>query len=153
MATTPAAPATPAPAPTRAPAPAPASPTILSPVARRPRAAARIAPPARLTYTRHATAGVSDDRIIANALNLFYKIMVCVGGVAILIWILFGGFKLGRATASVGSDSSPTVVYQPSPVPILAPPMVQPAPPPRELTPEERAEQYKEERRRQYGIR
>ena len=44
----------------------------------------------------------------------------------------------------------------PAPAPVVAPQpqlVVQPAPPPRVLTPEERAEQYKEERRRQYGIR
>ena len=153
MATTPTAPVLPAPAPT--PSPALAPPTTLSPVTRR--RVTRTAPPARMAYTRHATAGNSDDRIIASALSVFYKIMAWGGGIAILIWILFGGFKWGRATTPVGVVSSPMVVERiierPAPAPAPQPqPVVQPASP-RELTPEERAEQYKEERRRQYGVR
>ncbi|OGN02266.1 MAG: hypothetical protein A2655_04710 [Candidatus Yanofskybacteria bacterium RIFCSPHIGHO2_01_FULL_43_42] len=113
------APATPVPAPTPPPAPV-VSPTTLSPVTRRPRPA-RTVPPARMAYVRHATAGDSDDRIIANALSVFYKVMAWAGGVAILILILFGGFKLGRATAPSSNSSAPTNVNQPAPTPAPAP--------------------------------
>lgn len=131
------------------PVPATAA-TTLSSTRRR---TAHPVPSARMAYTRHATAGDQDDRIIANALDVFYKFMAIGGGVAILAWILFGGFNWGRATAPTSSTptaSKPQVVYVSPAVPVA-----QPAPPPsqRELTPEERAEQYKEERRRQYGIR
>lgn len=65
------------------------------------RRATRTAPPARVAYTRHATPGNNDDRVTANALVVFYKIMAWAGGVAILVWILFGGFQLGKASASI----------------------------------------------------
>ncbi|OGN07616.1 MAG: hypothetical protein A2750_04375 [Candidatus Yanofskybacteria bacterium RIFCSPHIGHO2_01_FULL_45_42] len=108
----PAAPATPAPAPTRTTPPlAPVSPTALSPVTRRSRPARTAPPPARLTYTRHATAGDSDDdRIISNSLMTFFKIIAWGGGIAILAWILFGGIQWGRATAPAGPASSSTVI-------------------------------------------
>lgn len=117
---------TPTPAPIAPATPASISAT-LSPTRRR---TARIAPPARMVYTRHATAGDDDDRIISHVLNVFYKIMAWGGGIAILIWILFGGIQWGRATASTGSTVAPEqVIYVPAPVPAVQPVLAQPPAP------------------------
>ena len=70
-----------------------------------------------MAYVRHATAGDSDDRIIANALSVFYKVMAWAGGVAILIdaftdnrnrtnqELKFLLSEMGYAVASPGSAS------------------------------------------------
>lgn len=105
---------TPTPAPSAPATPASTSAT-LSPTRRQ---TARIAPPARMVYTRHATAGDKDDRIISQTLNVFYKIMAWGGGIAILIWILFGGIQWGRATAPAGSMPASQVIYVPNPAPV-----------------------------------
>lgn len=100
---------------------APAIPT-LAPVTLSPtrRQTTRIAPPARMVYARHATAGDKDDQIVSHALNLFYKIMAWGGGIAVLAWILFGGFNWGRATAPTGSTAaSQQVIYVPAPAPAV----------------------------------
>lgn len=53
--------------------------------------------------------GDRDDRITSHALATFYKIMAWAGGVAILGWVLFGGFQWGRATTPT---SAPTIIAQ-----------------------------------------
>ncbi len=88
-----------------------------------------------------------------------------LGPVEGLIWAILFSFAIGVilyliarpyvADSPVVAPASRVVervVERPAPAPTPAP-IVRPAPPPRELTPEEQAEQYKEERRRQYGIR
>lgn len=67
-------------------------------------------------------------------------------------WFLY--FNGNRNSASASQPRViERVIERPAPAPAPAPaPKVQPAPTPRQLTPEERAEQYKEERRRQYGV-
>lgn len=147
MATTPTpapvAPARPAPAP---PAPAPA----------RRRATPRATPPIRVAYTRHATVGDdSDDRILNPAWDQFKTVMALVGG--ILFFLVFGTmmFVLGVTGAYRSHPSTraeQTQIERTAPTPMPSAPVVA-QPPRRELAPEERAEQYKEERRRQYGIR
>lgn len=104
--------------PTLTPAPvsAPIPPTPTPPTA---------APPVRVAYTRYATAGDRDDRITSHALDIFYKVMAWAGGVAILGWVLFGGFQWGRATAPT---SVPTVLQSAPTVQPATPPIQQPAP-------------------------
>jgi len=119
---TPTAPATPAP------------PTTLSPVTRR--RPACTAPPARMVYTRHATAGDSDDRIVNPAWDKFRTVMVWVGG--ILFLLVFGGlmFAFGvigayRSHPSVGvsTPTSQVISQQPAPTPTPTPaPTVRPTP-------------------------
>ena len=116
--------ATPTPTPTPAPPPAPASPTTLSPVTRRRRRAGHAAPPARITYTRHAIAADQDDRIIASSLNMFYKIMAWAGGVAVLTLILLGGIWWGKATVASSQATSPAL-------PAVVRRVIQPPVPPR----------------------
>ena len=87
--------------------------TPASPPARR--RTARPTPPTRVTYTRYATAGNNDDRIVNPAWFRFLIVTLCVGGVAVLGWRIFGGFQLGRATVSpaVSSVSLPAT-YAPT---------------------------------------
>ena len=87
--------------------------------------AARPTPPVRMAYTRHATAGSADDRVLNPVFAKFLIGMLWFGGIAILGWILFGGFKLGRATAPSGSASAPPAIYVPAPIPA---PTTQPTP-------------------------
>ena len=112
MATPTGAPATPVPAPTRTtPPPAPVPPTALSPVTRR--RSARTAPPTRVTYTRHATTGDDDDRIVANALVTFYKVMAWGGGAAILWIFVSTAHCVGANTTS--ATTAPTAGSVPAP--------------------------------------
>lgn len=134
---TPTAPVTPAPAPTRTSAPAPVPPTTtLSPVTRR--RPARTAPPARMAYVRHATAGDSDDRIVNPAWDTFKTAMVWIGGALFLL--VFGGlmFTVGvigayRSHPSTGvSTPTPQVISQqpaPTPAPVVQPTPVRPPAP------------------------
>lgn len=99
--------------------------------ARRARGARTPPPQARVAYTRHATAGDGDDRIVNPAWYQFLKIMLGFGGVAILFWILFGGIQWGKATTPAPLvTSTSSVAPSPSavPVPVAVPPT--PAPPP-----------------------
>lgn len=119
-------PTTPVPVPTTSTIP---TPTVVTSTRRR---AARVVPSTRVAYTRHATAGGDkDDRIIAHALNVFYKIMVWGGGIAIFGWTLFGGFNWGRAVTPVGSAPASQVIYVSAsvPAPVAQPVPVQPSAP------------------------
>ena len=88
----------------------------------------RIPPPIRVAYTRHATAGDNDDRIVNPAWYRFLIIMLLVGGPAILFWIFFGGFQMGRATVT----TAPVTIASPAPAPVHtpAPVAIPPAPTP-----------------------
>ena len=133
---------------------------------RRPRVA-RTTPPVRLAYTRHATAGDGDDRIVNPAWYRFLLIMLGVGGVAALLWIIYGGFQWGRATTSRMPISTPVVTVPSTPTPapqVIQPVVVQPvviqppAPSPEQVpTPtisdaERRNEALKERLRSRYQI-
>ena len=100
---------TPTPVPTSTPTPPPAPPPppapVLSPITRR--RTARTAPPARIAYTRYATAGERDDRIVSSTLATVYKVMAWVGGTAVIILILFGGFQWGKS--AIQSASPPAL--------------------------------------------
>lgn len=100
---------------------------------RRARGARTSPPAARLAYTRHATAGNSDDRINSQALVTFWKVMTVLGGVAIL-WILV---STSHCVGRQGGVMSPTSVTPPSsasvysslppaPVPVAIPSIVFP---------------------------
>jgi len=128
--------ATPTPTPPPAstpPAPAP------SPVIRRWRTAAHTAPPARIAYTRHATAGDRDDRIVNLYRYRFMFLMTYVGGVAILVLFLFGGIQWGRAMAT--SPTVPAVSAPPSIV-ALTPSSIPPPPPPPRWSSHDECERY-----------
>ena len=76
-----------------------------------------------------------DDRITGSGLHLFFLIMACLGGIALLAWILFGGFKWGQSSVSIPT----TVVVPPAappPVVVITPPP--PADPTAGMTPEQR---------------
>lgn len=129
-------PTTPTPAPA-APvtAPAPATPTLatLSPTRRR---TTRPAPPARVVYTRHATAGEDDDRIVNPAWYKFLKIMLVIGGV--LFFLVFGAVMftfgvMGAYRSHPSTQVTPQAAGQfapvpaaPSPAPVARPTPVQP---------------------------
>lgn len=87
------------------------------------------------------------------AWNTFKTVMVLVGGIS--VFIIFGTlmFWLGGGSQPVASVPRviERIIERPASAPTMTP-AVQPAPSTRGLTPEERAEQYKEERRCQYGI-
>lgn len=103
--------------------------TAANTTTRRPRVGARTTPPARLAYTRHATAGDGDDRIVNPAWYRFLLIMLGIGGAATLFWILYGGVQWGKATASVSTGSSaPITVVAPTPAatPPVQPQVIQP---------------------------
>lgn len=111
--------------------------------------------PIRVAYTRHATAGSGDDRIV----HPIVVVLAWAGGVALLCWVLFGGFQWGRAKSSSGGVSS-VVVTSPAPqVIVVSQPPVTPSvtnqllPPQQSLTDaEQRNEALKEKLRRRYGI-
>lgn len=115
------------------PAPAPAAPVELplQPLARQPRQTreTRIPPPARLAYTRYATAGADDDQIRAKALVDFWKIMTVFGGVAIL-WILFStGQCVGRQQSVPSTSMTPSAPVIASPTPSVPVPVATPSAP------------------------
>lgn len=87
--------------------------------------------PTRVSYTRHATAGSDDDRIVAQALVNFWKIMAWAGGIALLCWIFFGGFQRGKASVPTSVVPVPAVAtMSPTPVPVaVATPPPAPAQP------------------------
>src|SRR3989344_1469509 len=91
--------------------PKPANPPVPTRQAR----GTRTSPPARLAYIRHATPGNDDDLIRAKALITFWKVMVVVGGVAILFLIFLGGQYVARQQTTVPPPG------QPLPVPVTAP--------------------------------
>lgn len=158
------------------PAPVAPLPETPTPPTRRARRGAGTVPPARLAYTRHATVGDSDDRIVNPAWYRFLLIMLGIGGAATLCWILYGGVQWGRATAPVSAGSlAPITVVAPTPTatppaqplviqPVVVQPVViQPPPPAREeaqqppstrqlIDAEQRNEALKERLRRRYGI-
>lgn len=134
--------------------------------------------PTRVPYTRHATAGPDDDRIVAQALVTFWKIMAWSGGIALLCWILLGGFQWGKASVPVSVVPATLTATPPTSVPVPAPtqpqiivvPVPQPVqqvvfppsapftnqPPQVEIQPisdaEQRNEALKERLRHRYGI-
>lgn len=146
------------------PAPAPTAPAAELPLQpRRTRETRTSPPPTRLAYTRHATAGDDDDRIINAAWYKFLLTMLWIGGIGTLLWILFGGFQWGRATVPVVPIAAPVAAPSPTSVPVATPPQVVvvqvPVPQPTQVeTPrlltdaERRNEALKERLRRRYGI-
>lgn len=134
----------PSPPPPPNPPPAPPTPATGTPAAPTRTRAART--PGRVTYSRHATCGTNDDRIVNPAWYKFLIVMLYIGGIAVLGWLVYGSFQAGASTRP--AQAQPRVVIERPVQP------QQPAPPPapRELTPEERAEQYKQELRRQHGV-
>ena len=83
-------------------------------------------PTTRLAYTRHATVGDNDDRIVNLAWYNFLKVMLVIGGIATLLGILFGGFQWGRATAVPVLSPSVVTPVVPPPAPVVAPVVVPP---------------------------
>lgn len=141
--------------------PAPLAPVTSAPVAsptpptRRARRGAGTTPPVRVAYTRHATAGSGDDRIV----HPIVVVLAWAGGIALLCWVLFGGFQWGRATSLSGggtTPSAPQVIVVPQSQPVT-PPSVTTQPSQRVELPqltdaERRNEALKERLRRRYGI-
>ncbi len=91
-----------------------------------------IDPRPRLAYTRYATAGDGDDRIVNP---IWYKVLLAmfgIGGVLTLLAILLGGVWLGKSTSagvSPPTTSMSSVVAPPPSVPVAVVPPA-PAPPP-----------------------
>ena len=83
-------------------------------------------PPTRLPYTRHATTGDSDDRIVNPVWYKVLVIMFGVGGVLALLAILFGGFQLGKASVPTYGVSAPMMTSSPAPTPTITPPVQPP---------------------------
>ena len=127
-------------------------------------------PPTRVAYTRYASVGHGDDRIVPPIIVW----LAWIGGVAMIGWIFFGGFRAGQATMTpvvIPSAPVPIVATPPVSQPVVVAPVVvtPPAPiirvemispslplPPsatREITDAERRnEALKERLRRRYGI-
>ena len=54
---------------------------------------------ARITHTQNLRAPVArDEDLINHAWYRFLRIMLVLGGTALLLWLLYGGFRLGRWT-------------------------------------------------------
>src|SRR3989338_1395621 len=101
--------------------PGPAATTPPATSARRGVRTPRPRPVVRVAYTRHATAGNGDDRIV-------HPIVVWLawgGGVALLAGILLGGFQWGRASAPPTSVVLAPVT-SPTPAPEGTPPVQSP---------------------------
>lgn len=99
--------------------------TPLPPAAVRRARGPRVPPPTRVAYTRHATAGDSDDRIVNPVWYKFLVVMVGVGGGAVLLLILLGGLMLGLLG---GFFSGRAATASQPPAPIAAPASPPPAP-------------------------
>lgn len=138
---------------TSAPTPAPAAPAAAPTASTRRRSGSNQDPGwLRTTQSLRGESLPRNDRVVDPLLWKWVRRIAIWGGVGLLVWIAYAGFIAGQWFSPVETRVTiERVVERPAPAPIPVP-TVQPTAL-RQLTPEERAEQYKEERRRQYGIR
>jgi len=111
---------------------------------------------ARIRSTQAQIRGqiVRDEQLVSRNFYVVSFICIAITVIAILVFMFWAGGRWSGGTSSI----SPAIVPPAPPVVIVSPLVVPPLPPPsapaapRALSSEERAEKYKEELRRRYGV-